>query len=102
MFRFFKNWSRSIKATLGRPQKPLPVPPPLTPANRSHWTTQNAPDHRERSGGRTVREFDLPKQRAPFADDVNDEEVIDDLETLLEQEEPMPDDENETGPAKGP
>ncbi|WP_188671290.1 hypothetical protein [Neptunicoccus cionae] len=102
LFRFFKNWSRSIKATLGRPQKPLPVPPPLTPANRSHWTTQNAPDHRERSGGRTVREFDLPKQRAPFADDVNDEEVIDDLETLLEQEEPMPDDENETGPAKGP
>ncbi|WP_083225698.1 relaxase/mobilization nuclease domain-containing protein [Neptunicoccus sediminis] len=102
LFRFFKNWSRSIKATLGRPQKPLPAPPPLTPAKRSQRPTQGAPDHQKRSNERPKHEFDLPAQEAPSADNVSEEEVIDDLETLFEPEEPMPDDENETGPAFGP
>ncbi|WP_069301762.1 relaxase/mobilization nuclease domain-containing protein [Neptunicoccus sediminis] len=102
LFRFFKNWSRSIKAAMGRPQKPLPVPPPLTPANRPQWPTQDAPDHRKRSNERPKHEFDLPAQEAPSADNVSKEEVIDDFENIFEHEELAPDDENETGPAFGP
>lgn len=57
-------------------------------------------DHR--AVGRTGHEFDLPAQEARSSCEMDDGEVIDESEHLIEQEEPMPDDGNETGPAKGP
>ncbi len=87
---------------MGRPQKPLPAPPPLTPAKKSQGPTQGFPVHRRGSDGKTDQEFELPDQEEPSAYEVDEGEVIDESEVLFEPEEPMPDDENETGPAFGP